>query len=254
MILVQSNSERTLPHHFDAACALYGAIDNALYYRLTSFEEIKNGSMDNLLRLPRNFAVGSTEFMLEVFNRLGKENVRLPRNSNRIAIESITTLKEAYEKFAEDGKKLFIKPQQIKLFTGLVLDGVQYTSLKTLSDDTLILAYDVFNSNLLSEWRIYVHRHEMVDARHYSGDFTITPNFEYVREVIKSNVDFPIAYTIDVGVLEKPQLHNLFEGQRINNNVVVEFNDMWAIGNYGMPNDLYIQLLIDRYNQILNNE
>ena len=28
MIYIQSNSERTMPHHFDCATALYGAIDN----------------------------------------------------------------------------------------------------------------------------------------------------------------------------------------------------------------------------------
>jgi hypothetical protein len=34
-------------------------------------------------------------------------------------------------------------------------------------------------------------------------------------------------------------------------NVIIEYNDMWAIGNYGMPNDLYLQLLKDRYFEIV---
>jgi hypothetical protein len=33
---------------------------------------------------------------------------------------------------------------------------------------------------------------------------------------------------------------------------VVEFNDMWAIGNYGVPNDLYVKALRDRYFEIIN--
>lgn len=31
---------------------------------------------------------------------------------------------------------------------------------------------------------------------------------------------------------------------------MVEFNDMWAIGNYGMANDLYFALLKDRWTEI----
>ena len=31
----------------------------------------------------------------------------------------------------------------------------------------------------------------------------------------------------------------------------VESNDMWAIGNYGRPNDIYIRLLRDRYFEII---
>ena len=46
MIYIQSNSERSLAHHFDCSCALYGAIDNAMDYRLTSFEEVKRGKFD----------------------------------------------------------------------------------------------------------------------------------------------------------------------------------------------------------------
>lgn len=251
MILVQSDNERKLPHHFDAACALYGAMDSAIYYRLTSFEEIENGSMDNLLRLPRNFAVGSTEFMREVFKRLGKENVRLPRNSNRLAIDNITTLKDAHNAVA-NGVVLFVKPQEVKLFTGLVLDGADYTCLRGLPDDTPILAYPPFKSKLVSEWRIYVSHKGIFDSRNYSGDFMISPDYDYVREVIKWHDDLPVAYTIDIGILENSEQQYLFEGQKVHNNVVVEFNDMWAIGNYGMPNDLYVQLLKNRYDEIRN--
>ena len=50
MVYVQSNSEKTLPHHFDAACGLYGAMDNALDYCLVTFEEVSGGKFDNLIK------------------------------------------------------------------------------------------------------------------------------------------------------------------------------------------------------------
>ena len=50
MVYIQSNKEKTLPHHFDCACALYGAIDSGLEFRLASFEEVQEGKYDNLMR------------------------------------------------------------------------------------------------------------------------------------------------------------------------------------------------------------
>jgi len=50
MVYIQSNIDRNLAHHFDCSCALYGAIDSGLDYRLTSFEEVKSGKFDNLIK------------------------------------------------------------------------------------------------------------------------------------------------------------------------------------------------------------
>lgn len=249
MTIIQSNNERTLPHHFDAACALYGVLDNGNDYRLTSFEEIQSGKMDLLLR--NNLAVGSTEFMAEVLKRLGKEDVRLPRNSNRESNK--ITLGEA-KQMALDGKKIFIKPYEIKLFTGFVLDQMQYTSIKNLPDDTLLLAYEPFDSKILSEWRIYVCNHEIVDARNYSGNCCMIFNTLFVSFIITENKvrnDFPVAYTIDVGILNTPAEKTSGIRGFISDNVVIEYNDMWAIGNYGIPNDLYVRLLKNRYFEII---
>jgi len=233
MVYIQSDSERKLPHHFDAACALYGAIDSGLDFRLTSFEEVACGKYDKLIT--NNLFVGSTEFMQEVFKRVNKTNVRLPKNSNRPFI--LMTLGSAFE--MAKGSPIFIKPLEIKLFTGLVLDGMEYTSLNGLPQDTMVMVYAPFRSKLVSEWRVYIHKDNIVDSRNYSGDFTQGINYDYVREVIE--VNFPIAYTIDIGVLEN------------GDNVVVEFNDMWAIGNYGIPNDIYLRLLKERYFEIVKS-
>ncbi len=240
MIYIQSDKEKgngTLPNHFDCACALYGAIETVQDFKLISYEEVASGKFDNLIR--QNLFVGSVEFMREVFSRVGLEDVRLPKNSNR---ESITmTLGEAFEHSA-NGKHYFIKPLEIKLFTGLVLDGMQYSCLTDKPKDTKVLAYEIFDKDIVSEWRVYVHNGKIFDWRNYGGDFAIIPSTNYVMDIIMQNrATFPTSYTIDVGVLED------FE------NVVVEFNDMWAIGNYGVQNDSYLRMLRDRYFEIMRN-
>ena len=237
MIYIQSNTERTLAHHFDCSCALYGAIDSAKDYRLTSFMEVESGKFDMLIK--KNLFVGSVEFMREVFKRAGLSDVRLPMNSNRDC--KIITLGDAH-KIIENGSKLFIKPIEIKLFTGLVLDGMQYSCLSNLPTETMVMAYEPFKSKIISEWRLYIHNDKLIDSRNYSGEFIVSPNYEYALTVIANNKGiFPCAYTIDIAVLESGE------------NVVVEFNDMWAIGNYGIQNYIYLRALKDRYFQIIAN-
>ena len=117
---------------------------------------------------------------------------------------------------------------------------MKYSCLSNLSNETMVMAYEPFKSKIISEWRLYVHNDKLVDARNYSGEFIVSPNYEYAMTVIANNKGkFPCAYTVDIAVLES------------NENVVVEFNDMWAIGNYGIPNDIYLRALKDRYFQIV---
>lgn len=244
MIYIQSNKDRTLPHHFDCACALYGAIDSAMDYtdlRLTTFEEVSSGKFDGLIK--QSLFVGSVEFMREVFSRIGKTDVRVPKNSNRE--HEIITLGEA-KAIAAGGKKIFIKPLTIKLFTGLVLDGASYTALNGVPDDTQVMSYEPFNRPIVTEWRVYVHNHRIADVKNYSGEILNVPDEDYIYAMMKHNKEegFPIAYVMDVGKMEKIQ-------HTVPDHVIIEYNDMWAIGNYGIPNDLYLRMLKDRYFEIV---
>lgn len=234
MIYIQKNNDN-IPHHFDCASAMYGAIESGLNYRLIAFEDVQFGRYDTLIR--DHLFVGSVEFMREVFKRVGIENPRVPKNSNRK--HELMELKEAHNRVAQ-GETLFIKPYEIKLFTGLILDGCQHSCLQKLPEDTKVMVYKPFTSNILSECRVYVWNGKIEDVRNYSGDVMLMPSREYIENVIKEDcVEFPIAYTIDVALLED------------GSNVVVEFNDMWAIGNYGVPNDIYLRMLKKRYFEII---
>lgn len=235
MIYIQSNSSRDLPNDFDTSSAMYGAIQNCKNYRLTSYEEVSSGKFDSLIST--RLFVGSVEFMKEVFNRVGLNDVKLPRNSNR---EFKTMQLGEVKSMAKQGSKMFIKPFDIKLFTGFVIDEMEHTSIANVPNDTNVMVYDVFTSPIESEWRLYIHNNKIVDSRNYSGDFMTSPNYDFAKQVIEENKkDFPISYTIDIGILENGE------------NVVVEYNDMWAIGNYGVDNTIYLRLLTDRYFEIM---
>lgn len=154
MIYIQSKIENNIfiPHHFDAACAMYGAIDSALDFKLISIDEIReNNNISNLIKT--GLFVGSVEFMREIFSTIGIDDVRVPINSNRKS--EIITLGDA-KKRASLREKIFIKPIKIKEFTGFVLDQMSYSCLNGVSESTNVLAYQPFSSPIESEWRIYV--------------------------------------------------------------------------------------------------
>ena len=238
MIYIQSDSDRTRPHHFDCATAMYGAIETGQDYRLTTYAEIASGKFDTLLRT--NMAAGSVEFMKLIFDRFGLGHVGVPFNSNRT--HQTNTLGEIKE-LAKLGHKYFIKPFDIKLFTGFVIDQMQHTSIQDIPDDTPVMVYKPFKYPIESEWRCYIMNHRVEFIGNYSGDFLVSVNGPYLQNIINENRSgFPSAYTIDIGVLSNGE------------NVVVEYNDMWAIGNYGVPNDIYLRMLKTRYFEIIRSQ
>jgi hypothetical protein len=242
MVYIQSDKDRKLPHHFDAACAMYGAMDSALDFRLTSFEEVQSGKFNNLIKT--NLFVGSVEFMREVFSKVEK-TPKLPMNSDRHT--TTMTLGEVRAGVAA-GNRLFIKPFQQKLFSGQVVDKYFISSLREHPDDLEVMVCSVID-DIVTEWRVYIMNGKIVDSRNYSGDFKISPNYNFVELKVKEYRHImPIAYTMDVGVFSK---YN--SGCTTLTSFIVEFNDMYAIGNYGMPNDLYLRLLRERYFEIMKS-
>lgn len=237
-VYIQANNDN-LPHHFDAACALYGAIDLGLDYKLITYDWLDTINPE-LFR--NNLFVGSVEFMRKIFDKLGK-SPRVPDNSNRE--EEFIKLSEVRTRI-ENGETLFVKPKQIKLFTGMVVNKQFGFSLNPYPDDTDVIVSKPFESEIVSEWRCYVRKNiigdPIVDIRCYSGDPFVIPKKEFILELFNQNIlKYPKAYTIDVAILENGE------------NTVVEYNDMWAIGNYGMENEKYVSLLKERYFEIIRS-
>ena len=230
MIYIQSDHDN-LPHHFDAACALYGSIDLNERYKLVTFEQVESGKFDLLIK--NNLFVGSVEFMTEVFNRVGKFPDKLPNNDR----EKFATLGEVRQRI-ENGEKLFVKPKQIKLFTGAVFDEYFINTLREYSDQLEVIIDEPFSSDILSEWRIYIKEGNIVDSRNYSGDVNLIYDIDRVNQTLESFKDIAICFTLDFAVLE-------------NETKLIEINDMWAIGNYGIPNDRYVSMLRRRYFEIV---
>lgn len=148
-----------------------------------------------------------------------------------------STLKEV----RQASEPVFVKPlRDHKVFTGYVrkneLDDVNRSA--HLDDDFAVVTAEVVS--MISEWRCFIHDAKCVAARPYAGLPTSPPpSIEVVHQCIELlAARAPIAYSID--------LARLNDGRT----VVVEINDAYALGCYGMPSIPYAQMIEARWRQM----
>jgi len=135
----------------------------------------------------------------------------------------------------------FIKPAKgVKLFTGeLITKQSQLEMLRdyyNINDDTELFISEPIN--IVSEYRCFIHEDKLKGIQHYLGDFRKYPDTNLIEEMIKGYKGSNCAYTLDVGVLESGLT------------VLIEVNDMWAIGSYGMDAKTYTLMCVRRMREI----
>jgi hypothetical protein len=205
-----------------------------------TFEDVISGKMDYTAK--NNPFVGSIDAMTRLFKNIGKypTPIDFPESiiSSGLLNRKITKtrLNQFVENFKLDNKPMFVKPIQTKLFDGVLISKESDLTYLRIDDCDVFVCEPI---DILSEHRVYVHNGKAIYSCNYSGDFRINPDFEYVDKLIETYKEQPISYTIDVAILKDGTM------------TVIEFNDFWAIGSYGLYCTDYASMLLDRYFQII---
>ncbi len=157
-----------------------------------------------------------------------------------------TTLNEIYTSILDnDGiiEPIFIKPVEQKHFTGFVCRSFSDFSKKCVGHDHSKEIYCSGVVNFVSEYRVYIHRHRVSACLRYAGDYSVAPSKRRVEEMLYAlrNANMPVAYSIDVGVTDTVAT------------LLVECNDGFALGNYGMLSRDYAEMHRDRWNQLVED-
>lgn len=151
-----------------------------------------------------------------------------------------STLHEVRQAVQRGDPPCFIKPLpgQVKLFTGCVVEVFRdLIATAGVSGDTPVLCSEVVRFR--SEYRGFVHHRRLVGFKHYSGDFRVVPDFGVVDSAVAAFTAAPVAYALDVGVTE--------DGLSL----LVELNDGYALGAYGLDEVLYARFLADRWSEMV---
>lgn len=184
--------------------------------------------------------IGKIDFMKSVFERLKIKQpkpINIPHELLPFAFRKISEGILADLKFP-----CFIKPlEELKLFTGFVIKSTKDLNLlyPQIKDDTKFLISEV--EDFISEYRCFVYKNDLIDMKHYSGDFFVFPDIEMISRAIKTYKNSPVAYTIDFGVTSKEETK------------LIEVNDFYSCGTYGFTGETYSLMLRDRFREILTH-
>lgn len=150
----------------------------------------------------------------------------------------VSTLGVERAKFLKDSVAVFVKPIQPKKFLGHVwLSMLNLLPISNVSDETP--CYVCEPMDIVSEFRVYVNDGEIMGVKHYWGEWSIVPDPDFVKEVVKNYKPSPIAYGVDVGVTAKGE------------SFVIEANDGCNLGNYGLDSIHYGEMIVARWFEIM---
>ncbi len=146
----------------------------------------------------------------------------------------LTTLQEV----RRSAQRTFIKPVELKEFTGFVYDGFEPSRRNVVTHDDDLKVWACEPVEFLSEYRCFVSEGKILDVRHYKGDWSKAPNKKTVEAAVQAFKSSPKAYGLDFGVTS--------DGKTL----LVEANDGFALGNYGLHSVLYAKLLAARWEEL----
>jgi len=92
--------------------------------------------------------------------------------------------------------------------------------------------------DFVSEWRCFVKHDQLVGVKHYRGDWDKAPDRKVLDKAVKlGKGKMPRAHALDLGVTE--------DGQTL----LVEANEGYALGSYGLASLVYARFLEARWEQ-----
>jgi hypothetical protein len=143
----------------------------------------------------------------------------------------------------KDDLEVFIKPLEgHKIFTGHVRSNNTANLMQTamLPNDTKVLCSEVVD--FITEYRGFVLNGKLIGLKNYTGDFTKMVDATRIKKAIKDYVSAPVAYSIDFGLTSGDQ------------NLLVEVNDAFALGSYGLNHIDYANMIQVRWDEIVGND
>lgn len=196
---------------------------------------------------PEVLVFGGVEVVRQYLGRLGCEPVPWdypdalhPYMGRSFRVETLGAIRAKYN---EPGPPVFVKPVAHKLFPGQhVCRFGDLLGTAGLPPETEV--YVAEHVDLLSEWRFYVWDGEAVACGHYRGDPCVFADADVVRQCVRELVQVenaPCAGSIDFGVV------------RGGATLLVEVNDMFSLGSYGVPAMLYSSMIEARWQQIVGS-
>lgn len=224
--------------------AAYGLFQLGCYVQHISYKDVPNIEFTN-----EDIFYGNVGFISTVVKKYGypeKPLGHVPDEMMPFAGRTVELVTISQAKERAKTEKVFIKPvpENSKQFTGFVmnnssLDGLYLVDYLRDDKELVLLSPEV---NIVSEWRCFVHKGEIIDAKHYHGNYRIVPDYTIGDKCVNAWKDSPIAYSCDLGITDKGET------------IVIECNDVMCLGLYGLWPTKAGRMIMDRWEEIHRNK
>lgn len=193
------------------------------------------------------FIVGDHFVFSHIFK---KYNIQPPSDSYPKSLRNYlkrnireTTIQELSNSYDEGIPSIFVKPKsKTKLFTGFTIESsLDFYRLMEFPKSTELYCSSIVD--WLAEYRVFVNNSKIVAVKRYSGEEKYNLDMTTVQNAIQDlekSKEGTSAYGIDFGVLST------------GDTALVEWNDGYALGSYGLDQEIYTDLLLERWSEILN--
>jgi hypothetical protein len=174
--------------------------------------------------------IGSVEFVSDFlmhFHNLKPEPINVPEELFGFAKRYI--FNDSHLGLENQAGKFFVKSNdKIKGFAELVecFDNGNQGTKYSIPIPVGAYQFSEYIRGIESEWRVFVYEDKMVGLQNYTGDFTVFPNINRIKQIINAfevSGSAPIAYTLDVGVTD-------------HDTIIIEVHDFFSCGLYGFAN------------------
>lgn len=200
-------------------------------------------TLSNIKRETDDIVVGGVGVVRDALSSLGRdvpeicypEELRhfLGRRVWRSTINAVNTRVDEWP--------IFVKPVQSKLFTGRLVASTK----DLVGCGTSGMNAEVFCSepvSLVAEWRCFVMRGQILDVRPYRGNWRVSFDASVVESAVAAYLSAPAGYGMDFGVTD--------DGRTL----LIEVNDGYALGSYGLEYHAYARLLSARWAEMAGAE
>lgn len=201
----------------------------------------------NQLNIDENTFVAGDHFVFSSIFKKYKINILnncYPKSLQKYLKRNIqtTTIKEITKNFGSNTPRIFVKPKSnTKLFTGFVIQSdTDLLHLMNFPSKTELYYSSIVD--WVSEYRVFVHNSKIVGIKMYSGDETHHLDLNFVHNAIdefEASNEKTKGYGIDFGILSNGETS------------LVEWNDGFALGSYHLDKEIYTDLLLERWKEIL---
>lgn len=235
-VYIQSYSNGT-PHNYNFMNAFQG-------FREMGFETIPFSDTAQLQDgQPENIVVGYVGTIRQRLKQLNRQITEMdyPEELSDYLGRKVwkTTMLDVSN--APETWPVFVKPLEDKQFTGVVV----HSTKDLIGCGIQGVNQEVYCSEVLdfkAEWRCFVRYQEILDVRPYKGDWRLHYDSTVIENAVRDYRTAPAGYAIDFGLTQ--------DGRTL----LLEVNDGYALGCYGLMHLHYAKLLSARWAEMTETD